>query len=72
MPSTCGFLFARAGRRLVDFFFHDAVDSLTILPASIYDESGAEIGRATLRFDPRTELPKSLKSIRPRLFVKGA
>jgi hypothetical protein len=55
-----------------DFFFHDAVDSLTILPASIYDESGAEIGRATLRFDPRTELPKSLKSIRPRLFVKGA
>lgn len=55
-----------------DFFLHDAVDSLTILPASIYDESGAEIGRATLRFDPRTELPATLKSIRPRLFVKGA
>jgi hypothetical protein len=55
-----------------DFFLHDAVDSLTILPASIYDEAGTEIGRATLRFDPRTELPKSLKSIRPRLFVKGA
>ena len=55
-----------------DFFLHDAVDSLTILPASIYDEAGEEIGRATLRFDPRTELPKSLKSIRPRLFVKGA
>ena len=55
-----------------DFFLHDAVDSLTILPASIYDESGEEIGRATLRFDPRTELPSTLKSIRPRLFVKGA
>jgi hypothetical protein len=55
-----------------DFFLHDAVDSLTVLPASIYDESGAELGRATLRFDARTELPKSLKSIRPRLFVKGA
>jgi hypothetical protein len=55
-----------------DFFLHDAVASLTVLPASIYDESGAEIGRATLRFDPRTELPTMLKSIRPRLFVKGA
>lgn len=55
-----------------DFFIHDAVDSLTILPASIYDEHGEEIGRATLRFDPRTELPATLKSIRPRLFVKGA
>lgn len=55
-----------------DFFMHDAAFSLTILPASIYDESGTEIGRATLRFDPRTELPTTLKSIRPRLFVKGA
>ena len=55
-----------------DFFIHDAVDSLTIFPASLYDESGEEIGRATLRFDPRTELPATLKSIRPRLFVKGA
>jgi hypothetical protein len=55
-----------------DFFLHDAVDSLTILPASIYDESGAEIGRATLRYDPRMALPATLKSIRPRLFVKGA
>lgn len=51
-----------------DFFVHDAIDSLTIFPASIYDESGAEIGRATLRFDPRTELPVTLKSIRPRFF----
>jgi hypothetical protein len=50
-----------------DFFVHDAVDSLTILPASLYDAGGVEIGRATLRFDPRTELPKTLRSFRPRV-----
>jgi hypothetical protein len=50
-----------------DFFLHAAVDSLTILPASLYDASGAEIGRATLRFDPKTELPSMLRSFRPRL-----
>ena len=55
-----------------DFYMHDAFDSLTILPASLYDEAGDEIGRAKLRFDPRTQLPLTLKSIRPRLFVKGA
>jgi hypothetical protein len=55
-----------------DFFMHDAVDSLTMLPASIYDDAGVEIGRTMLRFDPRRELPVMLKSIRPRLFVKGA
>lgn len=51
-----------------DFFVHDPLDSLTILPATLYDDAGAEIGRATLRFDARTELPVTLKSIRPRLF----
>lgn len=50
-----------------DFFLHDAVDSLTILPASLYDEAGAELARATLRYDPRTELPATLRSLRPRL-----
>ena len=50
-----------------DFFVHDAIDSLTVLPASIFDETGAELGRATLRFDARRELPATLKSIRPRL-----
>lgn len=51
-----------------DFFVHDAVDSLTILPASLYD-GGAEIARATLRFDPKTELPVLVRSFRPRLRV---
>lgn len=52
-----------------DFFVHDAIDSLTILPASLYDDAGREIARATLRFDPRRELPLTLRSIRPRLRV---
>jgi hypothetical protein len=50
-----------------DFFMHDAVDSLTILPASLYDDRGVEAGRALLRFDPKTELPAMMKSFRPRV-----
>ena len=52
-----------------DFFMHDALDSLTILPLSLYDEAGNELGRAMLRFDPKTELSRSLKSLRPTLRV---
>jgi hypothetical protein len=40
------------------------VESLTVLVASLYDASGAEIAHATLRFDARTEGWKMLKSIR--------
>jgi len=53
-----------------DFFMHDAVDSLTILPASLYlvsHDADVEIGRALLRFDPKTELPTLVKSFRPRV-----
>jgi len=50
-----------------DFFVHDAVDSLTILPASLYDDAGVEAGRALLRFDPKTELPALVRSFRPRV-----
>ncbi len=50
-----------------DFFVHDAVDSLTILPLSLYDDDGREVGRATLRFDPKTELPHSVRSFRLRV-----
>jgi len=52
-----------------DFFMHDAIDSLTILPASLYDDGGVEIGRAMLRFDPKTELAPFVKSFRPRVRV---
>jgi hypothetical protein len=49
-----------------DFFVHDT-RSLTVLPASIYDDTGGEIGRAVMRFDARTKLPAMLKSFRPRV-----
>jgi hypothetical protein len=49
-----------------DFFVHDAVDSLTILPASLY-VLGLETGRAMLRFDPKTDLGALVKSFRPRV-----
>lgn len=55
-----------------DFFMHDAVDSLTILPASLYDDAGLEIARAVLRFDPKTELPALLRSFRPRVHLPRA
>lgn len=60
-----------------DFFVHAAVDSLTILPASLYvvtespgrslDHAGVETGRALLRFDPKTNLAPLVKSFRPRV-----
>ena len=53
-----------------DFFLHDAMDSLTILPASLFDAAGTEQGRAVLRFDPKTELPAMMRSFRPR--IRGA
>jgi hypothetical protein len=55
-----------------DFFMHDAVDSLTILPASLYDAAGTEQGRAILRFDPKTELPAMMRSFRPRIRATSA
>ncbi len=52
-----------------DFFVHAAVDSLTILPASLFDDTGLEIGRAVLRFDARNDLGALVKSFRPRMRV---
>jgi hypothetical protein len=40
------------------------IQSLTLLPASLYDESAEEIGRATLRFDLRADGGSLLKSFR--------
>jgi hypothetical protein len=42
------------------------IDSLTILPASLFDASGAEIGRATLRFDTRADWASWMRSFRLR------
>lgn len=43
------------------------VDTMTTLPASIYDAAGKEIGRAVLRFDVRGDLMTFLRSWRPRV-----
>lgn len=42
-------------------------DTMTTLPASIYDAAGKEIGRATVRFDMRSDLGRFVRSFRPRL-----
>lgn len=44
------------------------VDSMTVLPASIYDDGGKEVGRATLRFDLRNDFVSWLRSFRLKLF----
>lgn len=44
------------------------VDSMTVLPASIYDAAGDEVGRATLRFDVRNDFGRWLRSFRVTLF----
>ena len=62
-----GRMYRLRGQR--DFFMHDAIDSLTMLPLSLYDDANVEIGRALLRFDPKTELPALVKSFRPRLRI---
>jgi hypothetical protein len=41
---------------------------MTVLPASLYDEAGEELARATLRFDVRSDLGRWLKSFRLHLF----
>jgi len=43
-------------------------DALTVLPMSLCDATGREVGRAVLRFDARTELKQLLKSIRVKVW----
>ncbi len=42
----------------------ELAESMTVLPGSIKDEGGAEVGRALLRFDLRSDLLKFLRSFR--------
>jgi hypothetical protein len=44
------------------------VESMTLLPASLYDADGTELARATLRFDLRSDLAGWMKSFRLHLF----
>jgi hypothetical protein len=43
------------------------IESMTLLPASLYDERGEELARATLRFDLRSDWGRWMKSFRLRL-----
>lgn len=43
------------------------IDTMTTLPASLYDAAGREVARAVLRFDTRGELATFLRSWRMRL-----
>jgi len=43
------------------------LESMVVLPASLYDEHGDEVGRCSLRFDLRNDLASFLKSFRVRL-----
>jgi hypothetical protein len=43
-------------------------ESITLLPASLYDDAGEELGRATLRFDLRADWARWMKSFRIHLF----
>lgn len=45
-----------------DFTLIAVTDSMTVLPASLYDAAGNEIGRAVLRFDMSHDLRSFLKS----------
>lgn len=42
----------------------ELAESMTVLPGSILDGGGVEVGRALLRFDLRSDLVKYLKSFR--------
>ena len=40
------------------------LDTVTLLPASLYDETGCEVARATLRFDLRADWSQWLRDIK--------
>jgi hypothetical protein len=42
------------------------IDSMTILPASVFDDRGEEVARATLRFDMRADWASWMRSFRLR------
>jgi hypothetical protein len=51
-------------RGQTDLWWLGFFDALTLLPASLYDGSGREIGRAMLRFDAARELGALVRSFR--------
>lgn len=55
-----------------DFFLYNAIGSLTTMAASLYDDGEREIGRATIHFEPRMEIPALVRSFRPRVRLSAA
>jgi hypothetical protein len=45
------------------------IQTMTELPAAIYDENQAEIARATVHFDIQNDLGQFLRSFRPGVFL---
>ncbi len=50
----------------------DPVVTMTTLPASLYDDGGAEVARATVYFDVKRDLRSFLRSFRPELNLRSA
>lgn len=48
-----------------DLTILELAEPVTLLPMSLYDEAGREVGRATVRFDVRSDLKKAVRSLRP-------
>ncbi len=52
-----------SGRKSVQFL--KFLQTMTYLPAEIFDEKGERVGEAVLRFDVRSDLGRFLRSFRP-------
>ncbi|MEO8878200.1 MAG: hypothetical protein ABI461_21585 [Polyangiaceae bacterium] len=50
-----------------DWSWFAPAESVSTLPASLLDETGAEVGRSVVRFDLRGDTAEFLKSFRPQL-----
>jgi len=50
-----------------DWNWFAPAESISTLPATLLDENGAEIGRAVVRFDLRSDTSSFLKSFRPQI-----
>jgi hypothetical protein len=57
-----GARYAFDGKKTLDI--GELADSMSVLPGSILDEAGTEVGRALLRFDLRSDLVRFVRSWR--------
>lgn len=62
-----GKTFRLKGQKTVEFLRF--LETMTTLPAEIFDDTGKRVGRATLRFDARSDLYKFIRSFQPLRFA---